>query len=131
VQKRPYRYGGLDFATLGKLKAHISEVIAHATRPVGQVFACEVLSEVVVDRHYRWRHRGVRPDLFQFMRNEAGDGRHWDRSLSGHFGPDWGWCRFSYVKCMRATPYTMKDHFKKLCLERWSAVWRQLGQIVA
>ena len=125
MQQTPdLEYGGKKFRTLTALKKHIKEVVDFANRPPEQEFVSDVLSDVVLDRHYRWSHRGVRPTSFKFIMNSPDDGRIWPYSLAGFF-PGWGWCRFSYNKCCRAKKPTMETEFNRLCRERFRGHWRE------
>jgi hypothetical protein len=105
------------------VKKHIQKALDYENRAVGHEFFDDVLADVVVERHYRWRSRGVRPTSFQLMPNEEGDNRTWGSSLAGFFG-EWGWCRFSYKKALRRKQPTLESEFPRLCRERWSSRWR-------
>lgn len=122
--KPPYLYGGQSFRSLKAIESHIKTAIDYYNRVLGREFFDEVLADVVSDRHYIWRHRGVRPTSFRFQENEDGDGRGWDDSLSGNFGPEFGWHRFSYRKALRGADPDMESEFKRLCRERWMYTWR-------
>ena len=120
---RPYTYGGRSFPSLKALEAYLKPVINFKNRIHGVPFFDDVLADVVVDRHYRWRLRGVRPVSFRFIPNTTGDGRTWNDSLTGDF-PGWGWQRFSYRKCLRTKDPTMEDEFERMCRDRWTSRWR-------
>jgi hypothetical protein len=122
-EKGPYTYGGRTFSTLGALKKYIQGVLDYDNRVVGREFFDDVLADVVVERHYRWHLRGVRPTSFKFMRNSGDDNRQWGDSLAGFFA-EWGWCRFSYKKALKKQQPTLESEFPRLCRERWSARWR-------
>ena len=121
--KPPYRYGGIDYPTLGAIKTHIQGVIGYKNRVVEREFFDDVLADVVLDRHYRWIHKKIRPTSFKFMVSTQGDGRTWSDSLAGFF-PGYGWQRFSYRTALRAKPVTLESEFSRLCRERWARLWR-------
>lgn len=121
--KKPYVYGGRSFSSLKELGEYLKRVINFGHRVVGARFFDDVLADVVVDRHYRWRHRGVRPTSFCFIENDVDDGRTWCDSLAGEF-PGWGWQRFSYRKCLHTRDPTMEQEFTRMCRERWVCTWR-------
>lgn len=121
--QRPYVYGGRSFPSLRAIEQYLKPVIGFKQRILDARFFDDVLADVVVDRHYRWRQRGVRPVSFSFLENAAGDGRTWSDSLAGDF-PGWGWQRFSYRKCLHTKDPTMEQEFERMCRERWSSRWR-------
>lgn len=121
--KPPYLYGGVNFLTLGAVKTHIQGVIDYKHRVVDREFFDDVLADIVVGRHYRWRHKKVRPTSFKFMASTQGDGRTWSDSLAGFF-PGYGWRRFSYQTALRTKPVTLESEFSRLCRERWARLWR-------
>lgn len=106
------------------IKRHIQDVIDYDNRVIGREFFDAVLADMILDRHYVWRHRGIRPTTFAFIANKPGDGRAWKDSLAAHFGPIWGWQRISYRRALRKTELTLEIDFTRLCRERWQTVWR-------
>jgi len=122
--KPPYHYGGQTFQNLGEIKDHVKRFLDYYNRVVSREKFDAVLADVVVDRHYIWRRKGIRPTSFMFMPNETGDGRLWPDSLAGYFGSEYGWQRFSYHKALRSKDPTMEQEFTRLCRERWGRVWR-------
>ena len=118
-----YHYGGIDFLTLGAIKTHIQGVIDYKNRVIEREFFDDVLADVVVDRHYRWSHKKIRPTSFKFMASTQGDGRTWSDSLAGFF-PGYGWRRFSYRKALRKKPVTLETEFPRLLRERWVRKFR-------
>jgi len=122
--KPPYTYGGQAFRNLGEIKEHVKAFLDYYNRVIGEEKFDPVLADVVADRHYIWRHRGITPTSFMFMANDTDDGRRWSDSLAGYFGPEYGWQRFSYHKALMSKDPTMEQEFTRLCRERWGMVWR-------
>lgn len=124
LPKAPYVYGGILFKTQKELTNHIQKAIDYYNRVPEREFFDPVLADVVQARHYIWRHTGVRPTKFKYTVNDADSGRPSEDSLSGYFGPDWGWHRFSYKKAVSNQDPDMRSEFTRLCRERWKLVWR-------
>jgi len=121
--KAPFHYGGRTFRSLAEIKRHVQAAIDYNNRVIDREFFDPVLADLVVDRHYRWMHFGIRPTIFKFMANRVDDSRLWGDSLAGYF-PGRGWNRFSYQKALRTQPVTLESEFKRLCRERWKLLWQ-------